>query len=166
MAPAGARRRGLFLPTMAYVTSAQLRAALPPEMTAQLLDDHGTGEADSSAWSEIQAAVQTEIDGKVGMRYPVPFTDPAPAVIRNAAFILAAELIYQRKGFFNDGNPWTKRAQDIRGTQGQQGGQPGLLDRIASGEVPLTASAPRARPAGAIIAEPAKTTPRSGHMLV
>lgn len=150
---------------MPYVTAAKLRAALPAEVTARLLDDHGTGEADAGAWAEIQSAVQTEIDGKVGMRYPVPFADPVPPVIANAAFILAAELVYQRKGFFNDGNPWMKRAQDIRGTQGQQGGQPGLLDRIAAGEIPLTAEAPRSRPAGAVIAEPAKTTPSRGHML-
>lgn len=150
---------------MPYVTAAQLRAALPAEVTAQLLDDHRTGEADAGTWAEIQTAVQTEIDGKLGILYPVPLAEPVPAIVRNAAFILAAELVYQRKGFFNDGNPWTKRAQDIRGTQGQQGGQPGLLDRIAAGEVPLMAGSQRARPGGVVIGERSKTFPASGNLM-
>jgi phage gp36-like protein len=147
-----------------YVTLTKLKAALPAEITAQLLDDHGSGAPSPGVWDEVVAAVQAEIDGKLGMRYPVPL-DPVPAVISHAAFVLAAEALYQRRNYHGDANPWTKRAEQIRGTQGQQGGQPGLLDRLASGEVPLTVQSRPARPAATAITETAKTTSGAGNLL-
>jgi phage gp36-like protein len=149
---------------MAYITLAKIRGALPQEVTAQLLDDSGSGAPDSGVWAEIVARVTAEIDGKIGQRYPLPLAT-VPPLIENAAFILAAELCYQRRNFFGDANPWTKRADGIRGTKGQQGGQAGLLDDIASGAQPLTFAAKPARPSGSIISEQAKTTPSSGGML-
>jgi phage gp36-like protein len=150
---------------MPYLMLAQIKAALPTDITEQLLDDQGSGIADPSVWPEILAAVTREIDGKIGQRYPLPLAEPVPQIVTNAAFVLAAELLYQRKGFFGEANPWTKRAEQIRGTQGQQGGQAGLLDRIASGEEPLTTAArPQHAPAVAITT-PAKTTPSTGNIL-
>jgi hypothetical protein len=141
---------------MPYIELADMQAALPPEITENLLDDHGVGLGDAAAWAKIVAAVSREIDGKLGMRFAVPLS-PVPAVVHDAAFVLAAEALYHRRGYYGEANPWTARAQGIRGTQGQQGGQPGLLDRIATGEIPLTAAAEPARPAGGVISEPAKT---------
>lgn len=149
---------------MPYVTLAKLKAGLPAEITAQLLDDTGAGVPDAANWAAIAAAIQEEIDGRLGQRFAVPL-DPVPAVIANAAFVLAAELLYQRRGFYGEHNPWTKRADSIRGTQGQPGGQAGLLDKIAAGEVPLTTETARARPSISAITEPAKTTSAAGNMM-
>jgi hypothetical protein len=144
---------------MPYITLAKLKAGLPIEITDKLLDDDGSGVAPSDNWTAIATSVQDEIDGRIGQRYAVPFADPVPAVIANAAFVLAAELVYQRRGFFNDGNPWTARAQGIRGSAGTPGGQPGLLDKIASGDEPLTPSTARAKPSGAAFIEQSKLSP-------
>lgn len=149
---------------MPYVTLAQMKAALPAEITAQLLDDLAAGVPTPGVWSEVVAQVQSEIDGKLAMRFSLPL-DPVPAVIQNAALVLAAEALYQRKNFFGDKNPWFARANSVRGTLGQPGGQAGLLDRLVSGEIPLTATATTAKPAGSVIAEPAKTTSATGRLL-
>src|SRR4051812_40751531 len=123
-----------------YITLAKIKAGLPAEITAQLLDDTGSGLPDAANWSAIVDAVTTEINGKVGQRYALPFADPQPDLLCSAAFVLAAELCYQRNNFYGESNPWTARANSIRGTQGQPGGQAGLLDRIASGEEPILPS--------------------------
>lgn len=150
----------------AYVTLAQIKAGLPDEITAQLLDDTGAGTADGAAWAAIVAAVAREINGKVGQRYTLPFTDPQPDILCNAAFVLAAELCYQRKGFYGDANPWTERADGIRGTVGQKGGQEGLLDRIASGDLPLTTTTKKANAPAVAVLETSKVTPAAGGTLM
>lgn len=148
---------------MPYVTLAQIRAALPAEITAQLLDEHGSGAPDAGTWAEVLAAVETEIDGKLAARFTLPLPGPTPVILRYAALTLAAELLYQRRGYHGESNPWTKRAELVRGTQGQQGGQPGLLDRIVGGEVPLTASTAPAKPQATAITSPAKTHSQGGY---
>lgn len=149
---------------MSYVTLAQMKSVLPADLFAQLLDDSGSGVADPTLWPEIVAAVTQEIDGKLGMRYPLPLTS-VPPVIVHAALVLAAEAVYQRKNFYGDANPWAARANGIRGTLGQQGGQPGLLDRIASGETPLTPALKPQNKQAVAITSAAKTTPSTGAML-
>lgn len=138
---------------------------MPEQFTAQLLDDHQVGAADPSVWAEIVLAVEGEIDGKLAQRFALPLAEPTPKLIVDAAFVLAAELLYQRRGYYDEQNPWTKRANTIRGTQGQQGGQPGLLDRIASGEVPLTIATPAARPPATAITEPSRLSSGYGNNL-
>ena len=153
-----------------YVTLAQMKAALPVELTEELLDDSGSGVPDAANWPAIAARVSDEIDGKIGQRYTLPLS-PVPVVLTNAAFVLAAELIYQRKNYHGEANPWFTRAQGIRGTLGQPGGQAGLLDRIASGEQPLTPEINRAKPAAVAITETSRLVPTRptgegrGHMM-
>jgi len=78
--------------------------------------------------------------------------------------VLAAELCYQRRNFYGDANPWSARADGIRGTMGQKGGQPGLLDHIADGSLPLTPEIVRKKPSVSVIVERAKTTSARGAM--
>ena len=144
-----------------YVSRSELTAAVPADLAGQLL-----GAGGDAIWTEIEAAVAREIDGRLAARYTVPLPEPVPAIVRSAALVLAAEALYQRLNFYGDSNPWTKRADGIRGTAGQQGGQEGLLDRLAAGNPPLYAAAVQApkRSAAAII-EPAVTTSARGNRL-
>lgn len=147
---------------MAYVSRTELAAAVPADLAAQLLGSTGA----DTLWTEIEAAVAREIDGRLAARYTVPLSEPVPAIVRSAALVLAAEALYQRLNYYGDSNPWTKRADGIRGTEGQQGGQPGLLDKLARGELPLFAAAPQAATRGAVaITEPSATTSAYGARL-
>lgn len=140
-----------------------MRAGLPPEITDRLTDDLGSGFGDTAVWNEVLAAVTQEIDAAVGQRYTLPISDAAALkLLGNYAFVLAAEALYQRKGFFDAANPWLARAQSVRGTLGQPGGQAGALDRIASGEVPLVPNAPRRSAPAAALTEPAKLHSTTG----
>lgn len=149
-----------------YVTLAAIKGALPDEITAQLLDDDGTGVPNATVWSAVVASVTREINGKIGQRYPLPLTEPFPELVTNAAFVLAAELCYQRRNFHGDANPWSARADGIRGTMGQKGGQPGLLDKIADGSLPLTPEIVRKKPSASVITERAKTSSCRGAMSI
>lgn len=139
-----------------YVALSDLQGKLPADIFTAV---------SSEVWARIAADVAGEIDGRLAQRYPVPLS-PVPALVATAAQVLAAEAVYQQRGYYGDANPWTARANGIRGTLGQQGGQAGLLDQVASGEAPLYAAAPQAskRPAVAIT-EPAITTSSRGHRL-
>jgi len=151
---------------MSYLTLSQMKAALPAEITDQLLDDNGAGVGDAAVWTEIVNTVTQEIDAKVGQRYTLPISDAqALKLLGDYAFVLAAELLYQRKGFFAAANPWTARAQSVRGTQGQQGGQPGALDNIADGSSPLVPNAPRRSTPAAAITETTKLVSSQGNNL-
>lgn len=151
---------------MAYITLSQMKAALPAEITDRLTDDTGSGVGDAAVWADVVTAVTQEIDGKVGQRYTLPISDSqALKLLGNYAFILAAEALYQRKGFFAASNPWTARAQSIRGTAGQPGGQAGALDHIADGTSPLVPNATRRSTPAAAITESTKLVSSHGNNL-
>jgi hypothetical protein len=150
----------------AYITFDQVVAGLPAEITNQLLDDSGAGTPDMDIWQQIVLAVGQEIDGKIGQRYALPLPDPIPQILLNAGFVLAAEMLYQRKGFFGDANPWCARATAIRGTAGQQGGQPGLLDKLVTGELPLSPDLQRKQPSVSVITERARTHSHCGRLSI
>lgn len=164
--PASAAGALLSKTVTAYITFDQIISGLPDEITDQLLDDSESGEPDMDIWQQIIAAVGQEIDGKIGQRYALPLSDPLPQVLLNAGFVLAAELLYQRRGFFGDANPWTRRAESIRGTAGRQGGQPGLLDAIVAGTIPLSPDLNRKQPSVSVIAERTRTHSRTGRLSI
>jgi phage gp36-like protein len=137
-----------------YVTLSAIKGALPDEITAQLLDDDSSGAPDSTSWAAVVAAVRNEVDGKIGQRFALPLPDPVPPSVLNAAFVLAAELIYQRRGFFGDSNPYAKRAADVRT----------WLDAIATGAQPLTPDIQRKKPSASAITECARTFSPSGRL--
>ena len=139
-----------------YVVLADLNGKIPTKFLIEALDDNKDGAADSAAWDAVVKDVHQEIDGKLGVRYPVPFSNPIPAIVLTAASVFAAEALYNRRGFQGeDKNPWTKRANAERAQ---------LLE-IAKGEIPLKPEIQRAAPSASIVAEGAKTTSRAGRTM-
>jgi phage gp36-like protein len=133
---------------MAYVDLTFLKAALPTNDLTQALDDNGDGAIDNDVWTAIQTKVQTEIDGTLGQRYATPFPDAAiPPVVKQAAYVLAIEAIYDRRNLLNEKSPERINAKNIRAK----------LSAIADGKEPLTPGVERARPSGSVIAEPSRT---------
>lgn len=118
---------------MPYVTLTDLQGKIPGPFLSEALDD-GPDITPASVWDLIAAGVGKEIDGILGTRYPVPFSNPVPAVVSRAAIVLASEAIFLRRG--KDENPYTKQAAAVRNQ----------LGKIGSGEQPLAPVALRAQP--------------------
>ncbi len=132
---------------MAYVELADLKGKIPDRDLLAALDDDQDGVIDAAVWAQIQADVQTEIDGTLGRRYTTPFVDPIPAVVKLSAQLFAIEAVYKRRGLLSDKSQETIAAKNIRLT----------LADIAAGTEPLSPGKERARPSGSIISEPSRT---------
>lgn len=136
----------------AYLIMAALVAKIPPQFVTQALDDDGDGVADPGLFDQIVANAQTEIDGILGQRFAVPFQNPIPAIVADAALKLVGYDLYFRRGTADDKNPFKKAADDIRAE----------LKKIAEGAKPLTPDLQRKLPSASAITEPAKTTSKRG----
>lgn len=97
-----------------YVTQDQLKGLIPDEFLLQALDDDADGVADPGVWDSIVAAVSTEIDGMLAMKYPLPFPEPIPAVVKAAALTLTLWSLYTRRGITDVKNPWDTQAKSVR----------------------------------------------------
>ena len=99
------------------------------------------------------ADVHSRIDGILGTRYTVPFANPLPAIVIDAAKIFACDAIYARRGkATKETNPWMERAANAYRT----------LEKIAKGELPLTPDKGRSNPSASVITDTAKTVITSG----
>ena len=128
-----------------YIQLTDLQAVLPQQFLTQALDDDGDGAID--AWDAVRAAAERAVNAALGVRFTVPFTDPIPPIVCEAAFLFAAEACYTRRGVEFDQNPFGKSAATMRAT----------LRQIAAGEMPLSPSIERQKPSVSIITEPSRT---------
>lgn len=94
-----------------YVTLTCLQGRIPGPFLSEALDD-GPGSSPSEVWNSIANDVQTEIDGALGTRYATPFNNPLPAVVVQAAKVLASNAVYTRRG--KEENPFSKEAAKVR----------------------------------------------------
>ena len=138
---------------MAYILQSDIKGMIPEALLTQALDDNGDGQADIGVWDCIALDVQKAIDGPLAAAYAVPFATPLPDILQEAAKVFACELLYQRRGYAANVNPWTKRADECRAQ----------LKAIADGS-PLPGLT-RTAPAPILISEDAKTTTTSGRIL-
>jgi phage gp36-like protein len=130
-----------------YVTQSQIEAVIPAPTLADALDDNRDGAPDAGVLDQVIAVAGGEVDGYLASIYSVPFAEPIPAAVTDAAFVFACELIYQRRGIEADKNPFTARALAWRAR----------LQLIGSGKQPLTAETPKVLSPGAIIIDDAAT---------
>lgn len=133
-----------------YVNQSDMSAMIPAEFLTQALDDTNSGTADPAVWDSVQASVQAEIDGTLSIRYSTPFNSPVPSVVLRSAQVLAAALLYQRRGIPEKDNPYSSRASDVRKN----------LALIAAGDLPLDPNQDRARPPVSVISQPSLTHSR------
>lgn len=132
---------------MAYVALSDLNGKIPPQFIVQALDDDADGAIDTGIWDLIASQAGQAVDARLGQRYEVPFADPAPAIVKEAALIFAAEAVYARR-VGPEQNPWMGMGNAMRSK----------LDKIGAGEVPLTPEINRQKPSGVIVAEPSRTS--------
>ena len=133
---------------MPYVELASIQARIPQPFLVQALDDDQDGAIDAGLWELIAGQTGDAIDARLGQRFAVPLAadHAAMPLAREAALVIACELIYARR-VAPDQNPWTKKAEAVLTK----------LDKIGAGEEALTPTATRARPSGSVIAEPSRT---------
>jgi phage gp36-like protein len=140
---------------MSYILQSNLDGKVPAQILLQALDDNGDGLADDGVWDKIVTDVENAINGRLEGNYTVPLTAPYPAIITEAAKILAAEAIYLRRGLSGDQNPWVKQADAMRKR----------LEDIGSGDKPLTAATNPQGMTGVIISEDSRLATNGTMML-
>lgn len=97
-----------------------LEGELPRQTIVQALDDNGDGEPDASAWAGVLESVSRRIRDCFGGDPP----DRAKGACTYAERLFALEIIFRRRGFDSDRNPFAAQAKDAEAR----------LRRIASGE--------------------------------
>ena len=128
---------------MAYIVQTDLKGKVPAQLLLQALDDNGDGVADDGVWDEIIVDVESAINSRLEGNYAIPLAEPIPAIISEAAKILAAEAVYLRRSLTGDQNPWVKQADAMRKR----------LEDIGSGKLPLTPVTNPQGPTGVVITE-------------
>lgn len=128
-----------------YVELSDLEAVIPAEFLTQALDDNSDGVID--AWESVQKAACRAVDAKLGVRFTVPFPEPYPAIVSEAAFLFAAEACFNRRGIYSDENPFARQAGDMRRE----------LASIGDGDRALDPTIQRQKPSVSIVTSPAKT---------
>jgi hypothetical protein len=134
---------------MAYVCYTDVQGKIPPKFLIQALDDDLDGQPDPGLFDLIASQVSTDIDGRLGQRYAVPFSAPLPAIVSSAALIFACEAVYARR-VTPEQNPWMGQGNSFRSK----------LDRIGQGLEPLTPELQRKAPSVSVIGECSKTFSR------
>lgn len=125
---------------MSYCAQSEIETAIPPQHLVDALDDDRDGKADDGVLTNIIASASNAVDAYLAGLFTVPFADPAPAPVREAAFIFTCERIYDRRQIL-DKNPYKDRADFWRER----------LQKIGAGEIPLDAAAPKSFTPGAAI---------------
>ncbi len=138
---------------MPYVTKSDMKAVVPADVLTVALDDEHMGADTEDVWPVIALAAQRRIDGILGARYAVPFADPAPPLVREAAVVFAAHMLYLRRAA-GDNNPWSKEAAEMMAR----------LQRVADGLADLQVAETDAAPVA--ITEPSKTYTPTGRLLL
>ena len=141
---------------MPYILQSALKGKVPDDLLLQALDDNADGVADDGVWDAISGDVDRAIDGRLEGRYSVPLAAPLPAVVTEAATVIACEAVYMRRGLSGDNNPWTKQADAFRKR----------LEAIGAGELPLNATIIPVKSGGTVIGETSRTYNESGCLMV
>ena len=115
---------------MAYTTQTDIETTIPAPHLVDALDDDRDGVADASKLDEVIAVADNAVDAYLAGIYTTPFATP-PAAVKEAAFVFACELIYDRRRATP--NPWKERA-DFWRTR---------LEKIGNGDLPLDANEAR-----------------------
>ena len=86
---------------------------MPRQFILQALDDDGDGVEDPGAFDVLCAHACSDVDSLLSPLFTVPFADPFPVLVNQAAHTFAAALLYQRRGMTSDKNPFAKDAVAI-----------------------------------------------------
>lgn len=90
------------------MTYTALAGLMPIAYIIEALDDNGDGDADKTAWAEVYAAASERVSDAFGGDVPDDYADSTGYALK----IFCAEILFSRRGFSGERNPYTKRAAD------------------------------------------------------
>lgn len=140
---------------MSYVAQTDLKGLVPDEYLVGATDDEQSGAVDATVFAAIATAVDEDINGRLAAAYATPLS-PVPDLVKAAAKVLVAYLLYARRGVADERNPWAEQAKYWRGK----------LDSIGKGEQALTHDQDKANAPAVLISEPARTHSAGGNLMV
>lgn len=82
-----------------YCTRQDLEERLGADQLRELTDFEETGEVNEDRVARAIEDAQAEVDAYAAHRYPVPFADPVPAMIRKVALDLTVYALFRARGF-------------------------------------------------------------------
>jgi len=116
---------------MSYASTADVIAELDDRLLIRLTDDAGSGTVDSAVIQIFLDKATDLINGKVGMRYPLPFTTP-PQICKSWCADIAVYLMLGRRQE-SPGDIWQSRYDNaVRD-----------VDRVATGALSLGVDDPQ-----------------------
>ena len=98
----------------------ELKGFMPLAQIVEALDDNGDGTADADAWTEVLKAADERVGDAFGGAVPDELADS----VGYARKVFCVEILFTRRGFSGDRNPFSSRAKD----------QESRLRKLASGE--------------------------------
>ena len=131
---------------MAYITRTQVEDKILPPILLDALDDNGDGQEDAGRFDSLVATASQEVDGYLAGLFTVPFPDPAPPKVCQAALCFMLEAIFARRSVASNAslaNPYTAQATFWRGH----------LQKVGNRELPFDAGQEKAFSPGAAIVE-------------
>jgi phage gp36-like protein len=137
---------------MLYISMSDLTGKIPGPFLIQALDDDGDGVASAAEFEAVAKDACGKVDSLLSGRYQVPFSNPLPAVVRNAAVTFACYQVHQRRSVADKDNPFASEARTFETK----------LAAIAKGEEELDPKIKRANPSATAITAPAKTVSSTG----
>jgi phage gp36-like protein len=138
---------------MPYVTLEEMKALVSESVLTAAVDDGSYGADIEQVWSIVASAASRRVDSVLGGRYSTPFAEPLPALVREAAAIFAAYMLFLRRQA-GEKNPYAADAASMMTR----------LERVADGIADLDVSATDADPA--VITEPAPTYNPAGRLML
>ena len=134
---------------MPYITRTQVEDKILPPILRDALDDDGDGLEDSGRFDSLVATASQEVDGYLAGLFTVPFADPAPPKVCQAALCFMLEAIYARRSVgvnTSGGNPYATQANFWRAH----------LQKVGNRELPFDAGQAKAFSPGAALVETLK----------
>lgn len=138
---------------MHYVTKADMLAVIAADHLTVALDDRNIGDDTENVWDIIATAATRRVDAILGARYAVPFAEPLPDLVKEAAVVFAAYMLFLRRQS-GEANPWTKEAESMAAR----------LRTVAEGGADLTTEAGDDDPVA--ITEPSLTYSEQGRLML
>lgn len=140
---------------MPYVTKTDMEAVVPADLLTVSVDDQVYGIETAGVWDAIAAGAARRIDAILSRRFRVPFAEPLPPLVKDAAITFAAHMLYLRRQ--SGTSPFEKEAEAMTER----------LQEVASGRGELTydySGAGSASPC--VISEPTKTYREDGRLML